>query len=145
VTPKPTYFFAAFTFAHRAFCAAAMRLRAAADIFRRGLTPLFPKTLPTPFSARTLAHRARVAAAILALPAADIWRFGPTVVSEAAFVLDTLLSPNNANTCCSLDISARTSLTMLSRLNVFPMSLDATGQDSTQTIPRVSPSNQAGR
>jgi hypothetical protein len=77
-------------FAHRAFCAAAIFLRADADTLRFGVTPLFPETLPVGFSARILAHRARVAAAILALPAADIWRVGRVVVSAPDFVLGVL-------------------------------------------------------
>ena len=64
-----------------------------------------------------------VAAAILALPAADIWRIGRAVDSATDLVLGvlgTLPSFNNARTCCSLEISARTSVTILSLLNVFP-------------------------
>jgi len=62
-------FFAAFTFSHRARCAAAIFLRAAADIVRFfGIVT----TLPFPLFAFTFAQRARWAAAILALPAADI-------------------------------------------------------------------------
>jgi len=91
---------------------------------RCGLTPLFPETLPAAFSALIFAQRARVAAAIRFLPAADIWRVGRAVVS-------TLPSPNSDRTCCSLEISARTSLTIFSTLNVFPIVADATGQDST--------------
>jgi len=53
-----------------------MRLRAADDILRRGLTPLFPETLVGVFSVLILAHRSRAAAPILLLPAADIWRVG---------------------------------------------------------------------
>jgi hypothetical protein len=62
-------------------------------------------------------------ASVLALPAADIWRVGRAVDSATDFVLGvlgTLPSFNNARTCCSLEISARTSVTMLSLLNVFP-------------------------
>jgi hypothetical protein len=65
------YFFAALIFAHRAFCAAAIRFRETAETLCCGLTPLFPETLPA-FSARIFAQRARVAAAILCLPAADM-------------------------------------------------------------------------
>jgi hypothetical protein len=62
-------FFAAFTFAHRARCAAAILLRALADIVRfLGIVTTF--AFP-PF-AFTFAQRALCAAAILALPAADI-------------------------------------------------------------------------
>ena len=62
-------FFAAFTFAHRARCAAAIFLRAAADSVRFfGIA----MTLGLPLFAFTFAHRAFWAAAILALPAADI-------------------------------------------------------------------------
>jgi hypothetical protein len=61
--------FAAFTLAHRARCAAAIFLRAAADIVRfLGIDTTFI----LPLFAFTFAHRARCAAAILALPAADI-------------------------------------------------------------------------
>jgi len=53
-------FFPAFTFAHRALCAAAIFLRADAESFR------FPR-IGTAFAvSRTFAHRARWAAAILA-------------------------------------------------------------------------------
>ena len=115
---RPIYYFAALIFAHRAFCAAAIRLLAAADIFLRGLTPLLPALVPA-FSARILAQRARVAAAILALPAVDICRVGRAAVC-AVFALDTPypVSPNNAKTCCSRSISALTSFMMLSRLKV---------------------------
>ena len=115
--PSESYYFAALIFAQRAFCDAAIRLRAAADIFFRGLTPLFPETLPA-FSARIFAQRARVAAAIRLRAAADIWRVG----TEVAVTFNTVTppSPNNAKTCCNRSISARTSLTMLSLLNVFP-------------------------
>ena len=62
-------FFAALTFAHRARCAAAILLRALADIVRfLGIVTTF--AFP-PF-AFTFAQRALCAAAILALPAADI-------------------------------------------------------------------------
>lgn len=61
---RSRYFFSALIFAHRASCAAVIRLRATADTLREGLVPLFPATLPTAFSALTRAHRARVAAAI---------------------------------------------------------------------------------
>jgi hypothetical protein len=62
-------FFAAFTFAHRARCAAAILLRALADIVRfLGIV----MTFASPPFAFTLAQRALWAAAILALPAADI-------------------------------------------------------------------------
>jgi hypothetical protein len=64
------FFCAAFTFAHLSFWAAAIFLRAAADIV------LFLGILTTfgfcgPSFARTFAHRARWAAAILALAASD--------------------------------------------------------------------------
>ena len=62
-------FFAAFTFAHRARCAAAILLRALADIIRfLGIVTTFA----FPLLALTFAHRALCAADILALPAADI-------------------------------------------------------------------------
>jgi hypothetical protein len=62
-------FFAAFTFAHRARCAAAIFLRAAADSVRFfGIV----MTLGLALFAFTFAHRAFWAAAILALPADDI-------------------------------------------------------------------------
>lgn len=115
------YFFAAaLTFAHLAFCAAAIRLLAAADIFFRGLAPLFLATLPLASSALIFAQRARVAAAILALPAADNWRVGRTVVSAARFVLDTLPSFNNARTCRKRSISSCTAAIMLSLLMYSP-------------------------
>jgi hypothetical protein len=62
-------FFVAFTFAHRARCAAAIFLRAAADKVRFFGIEM---TLGLPLFAFTFAHRAFWAAAILALPAADI-------------------------------------------------------------------------
>jgi len=62
-------FFAAFTFAHRARCAAAIFLRPAADIVRfLGIVT----TLPLSLWAFAFAHRVLWAAAILALPAAEI-------------------------------------------------------------------------
>jgi hypothetical protein len=118
---RPIYFFAALIFAQRAFCAAAILLRTEADTLRRGLTPLFPETLPA-FSARIFAQRARVAAIIRSLPAADRWRLRRDVVS-VTFCTDTsgpVAAVNSARTCWSLEILARTSLTMLSLLNVFP-------------------------
>src|SRR5579864_7971641 len=72
--PGQAAFLAAFTFAHRARCAAAIFLRAAADIVRfLGIGTTFP----FPPSALTFAHRALWAAAILALPAAEIPRRVP--------------------------------------------------------------------
>jgi hypothetical protein len=63
------FFSAAFTFAHRARCAAAIFLRAAADIvFFLGIATTF---CFRPAFARTLAHRALCAAAILARAAAE--------------------------------------------------------------------------
>jgi hypothetical protein len=60
---------AALTFAHRARCAAAIFLRAAADIvFFLGIVTTFCFCLPVP---RTFAHRALWAAAILARAAVD--------------------------------------------------------------------------
>lgn len=63
------FLFAALTFAHRARCAAAILLRALADMdrFLGDLT-----SFDFPLSVFTFAHRALWAAAILALPAADI-------------------------------------------------------------------------
>ena len=62
-------FFAAFIFAHRARCAAAILLRALADIVRfLGIVTTFA----FPLLVLAFAHRALCAAAILALPAADI-------------------------------------------------------------------------
>ncbi|MGC2475859.1 MAG: hypothetical protein WA485_16070 [Candidatus Sulfotelmatobacter sp.] len=66
---RQAVFFAAFTFAQRARCAAAILLRALADIVRFfGIET----TVAFPFSALTFAHLAFCAAAILALPASDI-------------------------------------------------------------------------
>jgi hypothetical protein len=81
----------------------------------------------------TFCYRARVAAAILALPAADIRRVGRAVVSASDLCTDTpwSVSPNNARTCCSLEISGRTSVIMLSLLNLFPRVADAIKKDST--------------
>jgi hypothetical protein len=106
LTCPPHYFFAARIFAHLAFCAAAMRLRADADILRRGLAPLFPETFPAVFAALIFAQRARAAALILLLPAADILRV--RVVSPAGFCTTTS-SPNSVRTCCNRTISPRTS------------------------------------
>jgi hypothetical protein len=105
------YFLAALIFAHRAFCAATIRLRPAAESLRRGLTPL----LPAAFSARIFAQRARVAAAIRFRPSADI----PRVTGD---------SPNNAKTCSNLEISARTSLAMFSMLNGVSLSQTRRGR-----------------
>ena len=67
--PLQADFFAAFTFAHRARCAAAIFLRALADIVRfLGIVTTFA----FPLLALAFAHRARCAATILALPAVDI-------------------------------------------------------------------------
>jgi len=97
-----------------------MSLRAAADILFRGLIPLFAETFSAVFSARIFAQRARVAAAILALPAADICRVGRAVDSATlgTDIPRPVSAPNSVNTCCSLEISARTSVTMLSLLNM---------------------------
>jgi hypothetical protein len=66
---RQAVFFAALTFAHRTRCAAAILLRALADIVRfLGIVTGFAVS-PLAF---TFAHRALWAAAILALPAADI-------------------------------------------------------------------------
>jgi hypothetical protein len=62
-------FFAAFTFAQRARCAAAILLRPLAEIVRFfGIATTFAFPLP----AFTFAHRALCAAAIRAFPAAEI-------------------------------------------------------------------------
>jgi hypothetical protein len=69
------FFWAAFIVAQRARCAAAIFLRAAADIvFFLGMATTFFFCLPVP---RAFAHRALWAAAILALPAAEISRLVP--------------------------------------------------------------------
>jgi hypothetical protein len=74
-------FFAAFTFAHRARCAAAILLRALADIVRfLGIVTTFASS---PF-AFTFAQRALWAAAILALPAAEIAPRGDVPLPYAA-------------------------------------------------------------
>ena len=65
---RGSYFFAAFTLAQRARCAAAILLRAAADIVRFGAAAPFR---PVPLLARTLAQRALCAAPILARAAAE--------------------------------------------------------------------------
>ena len=123
------FFLAALIFAQRAFCVAAIRLRRAADIFFRGLTPPFAETLPA-FSARSLPI---VLASLLLFSPFQPPIFGALVAlrSPPVFCTDTLPSPNNARTCCNRSISARTSLTMLSLLKIFPRVADATGQDST--------------
>jgi len=72
-------------------------------------------------AALILAHRAFCAAAIFLRAAADTLRFGFS--TAAVLFADTpwpVSAPNNANTCCSLPISALTSLTIFSTLNVFP-------------------------
>jgi hypothetical protein len=80
-------FFAAFTLAHRARCAAAIFLRAAADsdrFFDIATTLLLPLAL-------TFAHRAFWAAAILALPAAESFLvpicFAPALPKAASAAL----------------------------------------------------------
>jgi hypothetical protein len=79
--PVQADFFAAFTFAHRARCAAAILLRALADIVRfLGIVTTF--AFP-PF-AFTFAQRALCAAAILAFPAADILPRGAVPFPYAA-------------------------------------------------------------
>jgi hypothetical protein len=128
---RPIYFFAARIFAQRAFCAAAILLRPAADILRRGLTSVFRETLPAVLAALIFAQRARAAAPILLLPAADIWRVGRAEVSPTAFCTRTASWPNSARTCCNRAISARTSLAIFSMLNVFSVSRDATRKNST--------------
>ena len=84
-------------------------------------------------AALILAHRAFCAAAIFLRAAADTLRFGFS--TAAVFFTDTpwpVSAPNNAKTCCSLPISALTSLTIFSTLKLCsPLSPDATGQDST--------------
>jgi len=73
-------------------------------------------------AALILAHRAFCAAAIFLRAAADTLRFGFS--TAAVFFTDTpwpVSAPNNAKTCCSLPISALTSLTIFSTLNVFPI------------------------
>jgi len=79
--PAQADFFAAFTFAHRARCAAAIRLRALADIVRLlGIVTTF-SFLPLAF---TFAQRALCAAAILALPVAEILPRRPVLFPYAA-------------------------------------------------------------
>ena len=72
----PYFFFAALNFAHRAFCAAAIFLRADADIVRlAGIDPfVFAATGCDPF--RTFIHLAFCASAIFRREAADIILFG---------------------------------------------------------------------
>jgi hypothetical protein len=78
---QPTYFFfAALTFAHRARCAAAIFLRADADMVRLAGAELgvFPADTDCDCF-RTLAHRAFCASAIFRREAAEIIRFGRLV------------------------------------------------------------------
>jgi hypothetical protein len=95
--PVQADFFAAFAFAHRARCAAAILLRALADSVRfLGNVTTFAFS---PF-AFTFAQRALWAAAILALPAADILPRGcvpfpyaaPKADSAAPIALISLLN-----------------------------------------------------
>ena len=99
VLPFPNcqaFFFADFTFAQRALCAAAILLRAAADSVRFfGIV----MTFGLPLFAFSLAHRALWAAAILALPAADMLPrvpfcfpyVAPKAESAAAIALTSLV------------------------------------------------------
>jgi hypothetical protein len=104
-------FFAAFTFAHRARCAAAILLRALADIVRfLGIVTTFP----FPPFAFTLTQRALWAAAILALPAAEIPPRGsvplpyaaPKAESAAPIALISLVNRSCSffNSCTTLAI-----------------------------------------
>src|ERR1700756_979230 len=93
--PVQADFFAAFTFAHRARCAAAILLRALADIVRfLGMATTFSFS-PLAF---TFAQRALCAAAIRALPAADIlprravpFRYAAPKADSAAPIASTSL------------------------------------------------------
>jgi hypothetical protein len=83
--PYAAFFSCARIFAHRAFCAAAIFLRAEADIVR------LPGAKPVAFAMtvgcdppRTFAHRAFCASAILCREAADIIRFGWVILLDAA-------------------------------------------------------------
>lgn len=70
------YYLPAFTFAHRARCAAAIFFRAEADIVR----PFFgagATLFACPLVSFSFAHRAFWAAAIRALPAVEIVRLAP--------------------------------------------------------------------
>ena len=107
------FFFAAFTFAHRARCAAAILFRAAVDSVRFfGIV----MTLGLPLVALTLAHRALWAAAILALPDADILPrvlfcfpyVAPKAESAAAIALTSLVKRS-----CSLFRSLTTLLRLV--------------------------------
>jgi hypothetical protein len=87
---KPPLLYAAFfscarIFAHRAFCAAAIFLRADADIVRfAGAEPVAFATTVGCDPPRTFAHRAFCANAILRREAADIIRFGWVILLGAA-------------------------------------------------------------
>jgi hypothetical protein len=92
------FFWAAFTLAHLARCAAAIFFRAAADIvFFLGMLTTF---CFCPAFLRTFAHRALWAAAILVLPAAEIVRRVPALLpyepplraASAASRLSTILA-----------------------------------------------------
>ncbi len=89
VAGSPSYyaafFFAALNFAHRAFCAAAIFLRADADMVRlAGAEPVFAIAAATGCDCfRTDAHRAFCACAILRREAAEIIRFGRVVLLDA--------------------------------------------------------------
>jgi hypothetical protein len=76
--------FAALIFAHRAFCAAAIFLRADADMVRLGAEPVDFATAPTGCEFfRRPAHRALCARAIFRREAADIIRFGWVALPDA--------------------------------------------------------------
>ena len=91
--------FRAFTFAHLSFWAAAIFLRAAADIVLFfGIATTF--CLCPPFL-RTFAHRALWAAAILALPAADILR-----LVSVFLAYEPPLSAASAASSCSTVLAA---------------------------------------
>lgn len=98
-------FLAAFTFAHRARCAAAILLRALADIVRfLGIVTTFA----SPPFAFTLAQRALWAAAILARPAADIPPRRavpfPYVVPKAESAAPTAFISLLSRSCCFFNI-----------------------------------------
>ena len=107
------YFFAARIFAHLFRCAAAIFLRAEADIVC--FTGVEPAVLATPAAGfdplRTFAHRAFCASAIFRREAAEIIRFGWVVVRVAPEPCNDSIAeiacPNLSTSNCALPCSAR--------------------------------------
>jgi len=117
------FFFAALNFAHRAFCAAAIFLRADADMVRlAGAEPVVFATAVGCDCFRMLAHRAFCARAILRREAADIIRFGWVALLDAPVpfndsIPEIIWSNLSISTCAWLRFS-RSSRSALSKFNI---------------------------